>query len=186
MNILTNICGQKKGWEVRGGNKANIYVRVRHLQWKWMSLMRNSRLDAQWPQFAVSFAKVQSHFLLYFSGRPGSGFGPNRDLRWQGFPADRLRKVNRRNLEQWHPRSGYQWPVRAQRVWSLHADLLPPSAKQIIEVGNPLSITRREYIMSEMLETVENLSCLHCLFKYLHIKLLCCFKWWCWNNLVKI
>lgn len=84
------------------------------------------------PQFAISFSEVRSNFLLYFSGGPGSDFGPNRDLCWQGFPADQLRKVCRRNLEQWH---ACQWQIRPQCMWSLHADLLPSSAEQIIEVG---------------------------------------------------
>lgn len=102
-------------------------VNVAHLDFLFCS---GQQLNSLGPQFAIGFAEVRSNFFLYFSGGPGSDFGPNRDLCWQGFPADQLRKVNRRNLEQWHT---HQWQIRPQCMWSLHADLLPSSAEQIIE-----------------------------------------------------
>lgn len=116
------------------------------------------------------------NFLLYFSGGPVSDFGPNRDLRWPRFPADELWKVNRRNLEQWHV---CQWPISPQRVRSVHASLLPSSAKQIIEVGNfrPLlgvwnhwerddkNSFESSCLAFETLETAGNVFYLHYLFK---------------------
>lgn len=74
-------------------------VNVAHFDFLFCS---GQQFNSLGPQFAISFSEVRSNFLLYFSGGPGSDFGPNRDLCWQGFPADQLRKVCRRNLEQWH------------------------------------------------------------------------------------